>query len=106
MAYRRSKTCAVYYFVSAGYANLRFVPNHRLQDLVPCLEATCTTSGIEGIEENNKTSPHIRITEHYVMMTSKFSGFQVGKCSSIQDIQFPDAFCFYIYIYIYIYTYI
>ena len=93
MAYRRTKTCAVYYFVSAGYAHLRFAPNHRLQDLVPWLEATFTTSGIEGIEENYKTCPHIRITEHYVMMTSKFSGFQVEKCSYMQDIHFPDAFC-------------
>jgi hypothetical protein len=67
---------------------------------VPCLEATCTISGIEGIEENDKTCPHIRITEHYVMMTSKFSGFQVGKCSSMQDIHFPDAVCSFFYIYI------
>jgi len=27
------------------------------------------------------------------MMTSKFSVFQVGKYSSMQDIHFPDAFC-------------
>jgi hypothetical protein len=66
-----------------------------LQDLVPCLEATGTTSGNEGNEENDKISPHIRITEQYVMMTSKFSGFQVGKYSPMQDIHFPDAFCFY-----------
>jgi hypothetical protein len=66
-----------------------------LQELVPCLQATSTTSGNEGTEENDKTCPHIRITEQYVMMTSKFSGFQVGKYSSMQDIHFPDGFFFY-----------
>jgi hypothetical protein len=65
---------------------------------VPRLEATCTTSGIEGTEENDKTYPHIRITEDYVIKTSKFSGFQVGKCSAMQDTHFPDAFCSFIYI--------
>jgi hypothetical protein len=68
------------------------MPNHRLQDLVACLEATCTTSGIEEIEENDKTCPHIRINEYYVMMTSKFSGFQVVNYSSMQDMHFPDTF--------------
>jgi hypothetical protein len=61
MAYRRTKTCAVYYYVSAERIHtiyMRFMPNHRLQNPVACLEATHTTPGIEGIEENDKTCPH------------------------------------------------
>jgi hypothetical protein len=37
MAYRRTTSCAVHYFVSAGCAHVWIMPSHRLQDFVACL---------------------------------------------------------------------